>query len=172
MANPYIGIVNRQLAFARYQCSSELQETNAAERLRNLGALYAGIWHLSLAYKNYLAEVGATYKLTRPELCKNANDLCQALESMNKGPAEATELARLERQGFIANVLGALARIEQVAEDQVPPAPSDMDTSNPLRMVDVSDFEEELNVKFEDLSSWIRQFKELIDRHREHMIEY
>lgn len=164
--------MNRQLAFARYQCSARLQETNAAERLRNQGALYAGIWHLSLAYKNYLAEVGATYKLTQPELCQNAIDLCKALESMNKGPAEATELARLESKGFVADILGALEGIQRIASGQIPPAPSDMGEPDPLKLVDLSGSDEEVEVGFEELSAWIQQFKELIDRHREHMIEY
>ena len=127
MANPYIGLVNRQLAFTRYQLSARLEETNAAERLRNQGALYAGIWHLSLAYKNYLAEVGANYKLTQPELSKKASDLCLALESMNKSPAEATELERLEREGFVAEVFHALTQIERIAPDMVAPAPADVE---------------------------------------------
>ncbi|MEQ9022460.1 MAG: hypothetical protein RLN82_06820, partial [Pseudomonadales bacterium] len=168
MANPYIGLVNRQLVFARYQCSSQLEETNAAERLRNQGALYAGIWHLSLAYKNYIAEVGANYKLSKPELPRNGEDLCSALESMNKGPAEASELARLEREGFIAEILKALQSIEQIAPDMVAPAPSDVDEPNPLKLVDISGSEEGIAFGFEDLARWIQQFKDLVSRHREH----
>ncbi|MFX4228777.1 MAG: hypothetical protein ACFHHU_13145 [Porticoccaceae bacterium] len=38
---------------------------------------------------------------------------------MNKGPAEASELARLEREGFIAEILKALQSIEQIAPDMV-----------------------------------------------------
>lgn len=172
MANPYIGIVNRQLVFARYQCSSQLEETNAAERLRNQGALYAGIWHLGLAYKNYIAEVGANYKLAKPELSENAEGLRVALESMNKGPAEATELARLEREGFIAEILDALQSIEQVAPDMVAPAPSDMEEPNPLKLVDISGAKEKIAFGFDDLAHWIQQFKDLVGRHREHMVEY
>jgi|GEM_PF-1206421 len=172
MANPYIGIVNRQLVFTRYQSSSQLQETNAAERLRNQGALYAGVWHLSLVYKNYLAEVGANYKLSRPEKPRTADELCTALESMNKGPAEATELARLEREGFIAEILAALQSIERVAGDMVAPAPSDIEERDPLKLLNISGSEEEIAFDFDDLGRWIKQFKELVARHREHMIEY
>ena len=172
MANPYIGLVNRQLAFTRYQISSRLEETNAADRLRNQGALYAGVWHLSLAYKNYLAEVGANYKLTRPELSRKASELCLALESMNKSPAEATELDRLEREGFIAEVFKALMQIERVAQDMVPPAPADVEERDPLKMVDISGEEEEFNFGFENLAQWAQKFRALVDRHREQMIEY
>tara|TARA_R110002073_G_scaffold31930_2_gene97403 strand:- start:675 stop:1193 length:519 start_codon:yes stop_codon:yes gene_type:complete len=172
MANPYIGLVNRQLAFTRYQLNSRLEETNAAERLRNQGALYAGVWHLSLAYKNYLAEVGANYKLTKPEASQKATDLCQALESMNKSPAEAKELERLEQEGFIAEVFKALMQIERIAPDMVAPAPADIEERDPLKMVDVSGETEEFTFGFESLAQWAQKFKSLIERHREQMIEY
>lgn len=170
MSNPYLGRVNQQLIFARHQLQSRLDETNASDRMRNQGLLNAGIWHLRWAYRAYIAEVGANYKLQQPELPVDARSLGGALQAINKHPAEAQELLKLENEGFIAELLAALGSIEQVEAGLIPAPPSEQ--SDPLKLIDISQEPEKISYDFDDLANWIASFKELIDRHREHMIEY
>ena len=177
MDNPYVGRVNLQLMFARHQyqlrmLESEDKALNANERMRNQGILNASIWHLKGAYRAYLAEVGVNYKLAKPELSKTASDLSQALEKINKHPAESQELERLERQGFIRDILVALDNIEEIETGLIPPAPSENQGFDAIALKDITHTREAVEVDFDLLSQWIRSFKELIGRHREHMIEY
>lgn len=174
MDNPYIGRVNQQLIFARHQLQSKIEssdkELNANERMRNQGILHAGLWHLCWAYRAYLVEVGANYKLLKPELSNTAKELSIALEAMNKHPAESHELERLETEGFVYDMFQALAGIEQIESGLIPPAPAD--ASSPIALKDITDTVEKLPLSFECLSLWVESFKEIINRHREHMVEY
>jgi len=177
MDNPYLGRVNQQLIFARHQLQlktegSETTTLNANERMRNQGILHAGLWHLRWAYRAYLAEIGANYKLIKPELPNTASELSQALEAINKHPGEAQELERLESEGFVRDILLALRNIEQIESGLIPPAPSEAESQGLLALKDITDTKEAISLDFDMLSKWIRSFKELVDRHREHMIEY
>lgn len=177
MDNPYLGRVNQQLIFARHQLQSRMEPAqgkllNANENMRNQGILHAGLWHLRWAYRAYLAEVGANYKLAKPELAETAVELSQALEKMNKHPAEARELERLESEGFVRDILSALDHIEQIESGLIAPAPSESESLGLLSLKDITDHKDKQPLDFDLLSNWIRLFKELIDRHREHMIEY
>ena len=166
MANPYIGRVNQQLMFARHQCQLRTDETKANDRLRNQGTLHAGIWHLRCAYRCYLAELAANYKLLKPELPNNAAELADILRSMNKHPGEAQELLRLEQEGFIGQIIAALASIERIESGLMAPAP---DQADPLSLVDITDIGAVFD--FDDFVIWLTELKALISRHREQMIE-
>lgn len=178
MNNPYLGKVNQQLIFARHQLQSRIHPTEsqaltANERMRNQGILYAGIWHLRWAYRAYLAELGANYKLTKPELPHNAEQLSLALQGINKHPAEAQELQRLEQTGFVGEILSALEQIERIETGLVPPAPSgEQQAENLIDLKDITGRQEIPLLDFQQLENWINLFKELISRHRAHMIEY
>ena len=175
MDNPYIGRVNQQLIFARHQLQLEgsaKRPLNANERMRNQGVLHAGLWHLRWAYRAYLAELGANYKLLKPELPNTARELAEALEAVDKHPGEAQELERLETNGFIRNFLAVLESIEQIESGLIPPTPSAAQNRGSLVLKDVTDTEKDGQFDFETLSRWTGSFKELVARHREHMIEY
>ena len=173
-----MGKVNQQIIFARHQLqlqaqSSDSEPLKANQRMRNQGMLYAGIWHLRLAYRYYLSEVGANYKLTKPEQAADAVHLSAALEAINKHPAEAQELQRLESSGFVGDILDVLKMIEQIEAGLIPAAPSEVALAdNLLPMKDITAEKDWSELTVDNLEDWIKRFKELVDRHREHMIEY
>ena len=170
MSNPYLGFVNRQLILARHQLSLRLEEKNASDKLRNEGLIEAALWHLGRAYRAYIAEVAANYKVPKPELPKDAKELSESLQAINKHPAEAQELERLASEGFISSLMSALIGMQTVQAGLFAPAPTE--TQNPLNIIDITELSEPLDLSFELLTEWVNAFKELIDRHREHMIEY
>lgn len=173
MNNPYIGRVNQRLTFARHQLLLASDESSSSERMRDQSCAYAGVWHLSNAYRAYVSEVGAIYKLEKPELPRNAQELSIALEMLNKDPAEAKELLFLEQSGFIGDVQKAVKQIQEIEEGLMAPAPDKVDVKafDPLALKDVTAIEERIDINAKRLSGWINEFKALISRHRELMIE-
>ena len=177
LGNPYIGRVNQKLIFARHQLelrielSEEGQPLSANERIRNQGILDAGIWHLNGAYRAYIAEVAANYRLANPEKPNTARELSSALEAINKHPAEAQELQRLEEDGFVRDMLHALENIEQV-KAELPEKVQDSSNPDPLALREVTEIQGSIQVDFACFSQWIAEFKGLVSRHREHMLEY
>lgn len=178
MNNPYIGIVNQRIALALHQLRLTVDETSSAEKMRNQSCTYAGLWHLSNAYKAYVLEVGASYKVEQPEKAYDAAKLSEILESMNKAPAEARELVDLEKNGFIGQLQKALSTVEAVESGLMLPAPDKLKTKvnlaeyDPLSLKNITSVEDKLEINAERLSDWINEFKALISRHRELMIEY
>lgn len=174
MSNPYIGWVNLQMVSVRHHLALLLEETNANDRIRNRGVLESCAWHLKRAYVYYLCELGANYQLKSPEKNNSADDLARALESVGKHPGEAAELSKLEHDGWISDLFSTLASSEAPGtsvQKTVGTLSPDTGISNSgLQLVDLDQTIVPLTA--ESLTEWLGKFKELIDRHREVMIEY
>ncbi len=171
-SNPYIGRVNCQLMYARHQLDLRLEEHSAADQVRNQGVLNAALWHLSLAYRAYLAELGANYQLQDSWRLRSAGDLSQALLDIGKHPAESRELERLENEGFIRFIVQHIERIEQPDETPENAVRNDQTRSDSvIALRDVTD-QDPAAVGFEVAADWMNELRTLIDRHREHMVEY
>lgn len=165
MANPYIGWVNLQVVSVRHHLGLLLEESNANQRLRNRGVLESAAWHLQRAYRYYLYELGANYQLSSPESNDSADVLSQALESVGKHPGEAAELCQLETNGWVGDLYRALLESDRPGETQ-----GSSVQKGALALVDLENVPVGLTTDL--LTDWLRKFKELVDRHREVMVEY
>lgn len=165
MANPYIGWVNKQVVAVRYHLSLVTDAENANQRLRNTGVLESAAWHFQRAYRFYLYELGANYQLNSPEDQNTAVELGAALEAIGKHPGEAVELATLESDGWIADLLNSVSDTNRsntsAAVDPLGSA---------LQLVDLEYQEKQLSREL--INEWLAKFKELVDRHRDVMVEY
>lgn len=169
MSNLFVGLVNLQLVSTRHHLSLLLEETTASDRIRNRGLLESAAWHLRRAYDVYLCEVGANYKLPAPQQNNTATALCEALEKVDKHPGEASELQKLERTGWLSDLILALRGLDSTTSGGVTetqPAPIKL---GELKVVDLDNRAPELTE--ESVRQWLSAFKELIERQREVMIE-
>lgn len=165
MSNPYIGWVNLQMVSVRHHLGLLIDEANANDRLRNRGVLESAAWHLSRAYCYYLYELGANYQLPSPESNCDAQSLSGALESVGKHPGEAGELCLLESEGWIRDLHRALGN-ETGARQGAGVQSGRVE----LQLIDLDN--QVVVLSKEVLEQWLVSFKELVDRHREVMVEY
>ena len=165
MSNPYIGWVNLQMVAVRHHLSLLVEETNANERLRNRGVLESAAWHFKRAYRYYLYELGANYQLPTPESNDSAQQLADALELVGKHPGEAAELCLLEAEGWIKELTQAIALADTGERAALGPS-----IVNELEILDLD--KPTATLSKEVLGEWLVSFKELIERHREVMLEY
>jgi len=165
--NPFSSLVGRKLAYAR--ALARLADNAVSDNIAR-GALCEGaLQHLHSAYLAFVREIGATYQLSDPGALDSASQLRDALRQMGKVPNEASELCDLEADP--ASWLAALLSLQRGAEGRPSgPAMAAPTIEGLIQIKRVDQSTEELGP--EVLRALLKSFVDLVDRHRETMVEY
>lgn len=161
----FLPVVNQKRLYAQLL----LVEAQKAEGQIHLqrGLLEGALLHLNQAALFYLAEVAEMYQCPQPEAAATPRQLAEKLALMGKVPAEASELVALseDKKSWYAE-LNRSARYLALAPKRAKPA-----ESNLIKALDVDaeDTPPELNVA--TIEGWLRGFVEMVERHREVMVE-
>jgi len=167
----FMSAVNQKLLFAE-QLSALLDEGSSNQHLEIAVAqsitvqLYQGwVWHLQ--------DMASNYKLKNPEVISTAADLLNALQVEGKQPAEAAELHSLSCQpeSWVVRLLNAHRQLYLVPE--IRSAQMDADRL-PVLAIDTlsADSGETVNWNLSEVISWVVQMRELVERHRDMMVEF
>lgn len=165
--NPYLSVVNQHVCFSALLLEQLVEcEEKGSNRLQALALTQSVLFQLEISYRFYLREVAATYKCREPEQIHNVDTLISALQSMGKNPAEASELANLEQQpgSWLSGLLSAHRQVMRVQSEQV-------SQHSPIAVVQVSSDQDDQELTVERLSGWRKAFLEVVERHRQHMLE-
>jgi len=165
--NPYLSVVNQHVCFSALLLEQLAEcEGKSTNRLQVLALAQSVLLQLEISYRFYLREVAATYKCREPEQIQDVDTLISALQSMGKHPAEASELANLEQQrgSWLSGLLAACHQVMRVQSEQV-------SQHSPIAVVQVSSDQDDQELTAERLSGWRKDFLEVVERHRQHMLE-
>jgi len=173
--NPYLSAVNQKLFF----CNLLLKQgTNGGTEKPSSAQLNAqleealcqsALYQLEAAYGHYLREIAVTYQFKSPETVSSVESLAESLASINKHPAEAQEIQSLLEQNdtWLSQLLNAHQRLSTISSQ---PAKSPASNS-PIAVVEVKQLDEVATLDYQLLSSWHKSFVEMVNRHRELMVE-
>lgn len=164
--NPYLSVVNQRLYFSA-QLLEQLASVGCNVRpMLELALCQSVLYQLESCYRFYLREVASTYRCRQPEQIHSVPELIAALQLMGKHPAEASELANLEQQSdsWLCQLLSAHRQMLTIQQEQV-------SGQSPIAVVQIASEAEPQQLNGELLNSWQEAFSELIERHRQHMLE-
>ena len=170
----YLSAVNQKLLFAKKLI--RLVEVNASafkDKHLQVSIAQSITLHLGQSWAWHLQDVASNYKVKDPSIIQSVDDLEQSLMSDGKQPAESTELKQL----FYTN--GSWANNMLYAFGQLSTLPvirkAEMDTDRlPMFSLDDASNSQRKAVDW-DLSTaidWSKKMNELVERHRDMMIEF
>lgn len=171
MTNRYTSQVNRQL----YAANAHLKllpkpPLNGNQRIVAQALLESALFHLILAYKKYLRELADNYQLANSDSIDSFLGLRQAFVDSDKTPAESNELEVLVNEGWIGD---ALASFEIVGEEsRSKKLEQQTELLIPLANLGTAYVAKSKPLTQQLLMQWIESFRELINRHRDIMVEY
>ena len=165
--NIYLSSVNQKRLFARLL----LDQAAAADQRHLRQALVQGaVDQLWQATRFYLGEVAATYQYPDPERADSPQALVDRLAEMNKTPAEASEILTLS--GDSHSWLNRLEACYRGQRKVVTDAPRSGDGENLVSVVAMTDDREWSLAGVEEVSAWLEAFSEMVERHRDSMVEW
>lgn len=169
--NPYLSAVNQKLFFCnlllKQGANGGAGKPSSAQLEEAL--CQSALYQLETAYGHYLREIAATYQFKSPETVSSAESLADALSSINKHPAEAQEIQSLleQKRTWLSQLLNSHKRLSTVSSQLVTPPAS----NSPIAVVEVKQLDDVETLGYELLSSWHKSFVEMVNRHRELMVE-
>lgn len=181
--NPYLSAVNQKLFFCNLLLKQDKlasQESRKEKQSVHLElALYqSALYQLEVGYRHYLREIAATYQFKTPEILSTAEELASALSSINKHPAEAQEILGLLEQNnsWLSTLLVAYQQLSSLSPQAISPQeklPQQADTSfdSQIAVVEVKQLDECIELSHKTLTNWHESFVEMVNRHRELMVE-
>lgn len=160
MSSP-LSRVNQKLYFARLLLTEMAGEKDPRRQQLVAESL---LFQLRLAYHFHLGHVAASYQCADSGAVASAGDLVRALEALDKSPAEAREIETLAAtRGSWLN--GLLAAWEQAFSPPDSAGAASGEGLIPVTQVVVEALDQET------LGAWLRALTELVERHREVMVE-
>mgnify|MGYP005985945923 CR=1 FL=1 len=181
--NHYLSAVNQKLFF----CNLLLQQGKLASQESRkekqsvhleLALCQSALYQLEVGYRHYLREIAATYQFKTPEILSTADELASALSNINKHPAEAQEILGLLEQNnsWLSTLLGAHQQLSslstQTRSSQVKPSEqTDTLFDSQIAVVEVKQLDESVELSHQALANWHQSFVEMVNRHRELMVE-
>ena len=168
--NPFLPAVNQKLYFSDLLLQQIGRNSPAAGRQAEnlqLALCQSILFQLEAAYRLYLREVATTYRHSAADTISSVEELVAAMASMGKSPSEAGELVNLEadKASWLAKMLYAHDRLLEVEPQDV------VNTASPIAVVQIDQGEERHELSADLLEEWLGAFRDLIERHREHMVE-
>ena len=164
--NPYLSVVNQRLFFCKLLLQQEKMTDIGLPKLEE-ALCQSALYQLQGAYSFYLREIAVSYQFRTPETISSVEDLAAALASINKHPAEAQEINGLveNNASWLARMLSAYQQLSSLPEQGEP-----TDLGRSLGLIDVTQVNDDaLNAR--QLSAWQAALTEMIERHREMMVE-
>lgn len=176
MNNSVSSRVNQKIVFARglLQVAKAIEGVDVRAKLQRQAGLEAVCFHLYSAYLIYLNEVAEGYKVVLSTSATSSLALVEALKAAGKVAPEAEELKTLEQAAN--SWLDQLQRCFQAAlkgtVEQGGQAGSPPDVANQISAVDLSARGDDNRITPERAAEWLDRLTELVDRHRQTMVEY
>lgn len=181
--NPYLSVVNQKLFFCNLllkQGGADKSEKPHSEQLGiksgtrlntqlEQALCQSALYQLEAAYGFYLREIAATYQFKSPESVTSAESLAEALSSINKHPAEAQEILSLlgQTNSWLSQLLKAYKYLLTIQSPSATPPVS----NSPISIVEVKQLDDLESLGYELLLEWHKAFMEMVNRHRELMVE-
>ena len=168
VVNPWLSQVNQKLFFARLLIEQFDAENDRYGHLE-LVLCQSAVYQLECGYRHHLREVADTYKCKTAETVHSVQDLSGALEAMGKHPAEAQEMMNLEHDesSWLSSLLAVWRSFQRLPE---PTLPEISEGAIPVRQLTPSQ-QVLAQLTIAQVQEWHRSLTELVERHRELMVE-
>ena len=165
----YLSAVNQKCLFAA-QLLASVNEKNSHQ---TIAVVQSVALQLSQAWHWHLCDIASSYKVPEPQGITDAHSLLQVLEAQGKCPAEAQEVGALEADGssWAAQLLAAHGQLYQLPHIRK----AEMDADRlPIIALDslAADGEAQVEWRLEDAQLWLDKISELVERHRDMMVEF
>ena len=162
--NPFSSAVNQKLFLAQLlldQCRPGEDPHGHIE----LALSQSVVFQLYCAYQLYLSEIAANYRVPEQVPMTTATQLCESLLTIDKHPSEARELENLEnQQGSWLNQLVTLHTVAMRARS--------LGSDSRGNAISLQALEQDLPVSsYRTVDRIIPAFRDLLERHRELMVE-
>ena len=170
----YLSAVNQKLLFAKKLI--QLIDSNSAaiqDRHLRVATAQSITLHLGQAWSWHLQDVATNYKVKDPSIVNSVDDLEKSLLDEGKQPAESTELKQLfySTNTWANNMLYAYSQLSSLPA--IRKAEMDSDRLPILSLDDASDSQRKaVDWDLTEAISWSKQMNELVERHRDMMIEF
>ena len=174
----YLSAVNQKLLFAKQLLAlldrAKSSRQGAFKDSHQVEAIAQSVAiQLYQAWHFHLRDIASNYKLASPDNVISAEVLVEMLAAEGKCPAEATEMHALvtDSQSWLTELLNAQAQVYELP--LIRKAEMDVDRL-PMIAVDATSAEGAKLVEWsaERAQLWLTQLQELVDRHRDMMVEF
>ncbi len=129
----------------------------------------SAVYQLECGYRHHLREIADNYRSPQAESVKTVSELIAQLEAMGKHPAEAQEMAYLEAdsENWLSQLLACWR-----AFSEAPLVDAEPDRASPIPLMQVSQTNTLPPLNAVQVSAWIDAMRELVERHRQVMVEW
>ena len=171
--NPYLSVVNQKLFFCKILLKQGLPKKEAAEENQpvhlEVALCQSALYQLECAYGHYLREIAETYQYKSAEHITTVDALTSALAGMNKHPGEAQEVQSLleDSYSWLCRMLSAYQQLSLLPNTQT----ASVDHASPIAVVEVKPLDDRIALNYQQLKEWQKSFEEMVNRHREMMVE-
>lgn len=176
--NPYLSAVNQKLFFCNLLLKQDKLASQESRKGKQsvhleLALCQSALYQMEVGYRHYLREIAATYQFKTPETLSTAEELASALSSINKHPAEAQEILGLLEQNnsWLSTLLVAYQQLSSLSPQEKLPQQSNASFDSQIAVVEVKQLDECMELSYQTLTNWHESFVEMVNRHRELMIE-
>ena len=165
----YLSAVNQKCLFAA-QLLASVNEKNSHQ---TIAVVQSVALQLSQAWHWHLCDIASSYKVPEPQEVTDTHSLMQVLEAQGKCPAEAQEMSALagDSSSWAAQLLTAHGQLYQLP----PIRKAEMDADRlPIIAVDglAADGQQQVEWRLEYAQLWLDKITELVERHRDMMVEF
>lgn len=167
----YMSAVNQKLLFAAQLLATEIKASVGGQQDSHQATAVAQsvVLQLQRAWHWHLQDVASNYKMQDPEAVISAASLLTLLGDEGKTPGEAIELHDLaaDKYSWVGQLLNAHRHLYIVPVARK----AEMDANRlPMIAVDVSGDPMDWNIS--QARIWLDKMQELVNRHRDMMIEF
>ena len=165
----YLSAVSQKCLFAA-QLLAMVNDKNSHQTVALVQSVALQLYQ---AWQWHLRDIASTYKLADPELVTNSENLLALLEADGKCPAEAVEMQSLvsDKNSWVSELHLAYAQLYQLPEIRK----AEMDADRlPMIAVDSLSADGSHRVDWHSrvAENWLEKMNELVDRHRDMMVEF
>jgi hypothetical protein len=169
-----LSAVNQKLLFAKKLIKLIDSNAVASQDWHMRVALAQSITlHLGQAWAWHLQDVASNYKVKDASIINSVDDLEQSLLADGKQPAESTELKQLfySNESWANNMLYAFSQLSDLPI--IRKAEMDLDRLPMLSLDDASNSRRKaVDWDLAEAMDWSKKMNELVERHRDMMIEF
>ena len=165
MNNPWRQPVNAHLRKAGALAELARRDAAGLSRLATEALLEASLLQLVFAIRAYLNELAENYQCAAAGSISSPAELQQALQAMDKQPAELNEILIADSEGWLKELYATHSRIGQHNPGGAAPVRQARPGLIETRQVKAGELD------CDSLEQWLTRVKELVERHREMMVE-
>ena len=168
----YLSVVNQKLFFCKILLKQGLPKKETDEESQSvhleIALCQSALYQLECAYGHYLRVIAETYQYNLAEHITTVDELSSALAGMNKHPGEAQEIQSLfeDSQSWLFQMLSAYQQLSLL-----PTQAASVAHASPIGVVEVKQLDDRIALDYQQLKEWQNSFVEMVNRHREMMLE-